>query len=153
LRAALDQDGSAAEADFADERRTSAVCGVTDLVDLSGWPEGTRLMIRREPLHPGSQTSLLPDLEYRFWGHYTDQDGDPAELHRLMRAHAHVEDHIGRPKESGMERFPFTDFAAAQAWLPVVCWASDLVRWFQLLCITGPSKRQPVDCSLDLDVP
>ena len=115
----------------------SSVCEVTDLVDLSSWPEGTRLIIRRQPLHPGARTSLLPDLEYRFWGHYTDQDGDPAELDRSMRAHAHVEDFIGRLKDAGLERFPFTGFEANQAWLQTVCWASDLVAWFQLLCLTG----------------
>ncbi len=79
-----------------------------------------------------------PDLDYRFWGHYTDQQGDPAELDRLMRAHAHVEDHIGRLKESGLLRFPFATLEANQAWLQVVCWAADLVRWFQLLCLQGP---------------
>ena len=41
-----------------------------------------------------------------------------------MRAHAHVEDHIGRLKDSGLLRFPFTDFAANAAWLAVVCWGS-----------------------------
>jgi len=117
---------------------TSSVCEVTDLVDLSSWPQGTRLIIRRQPLHPGARTSLLPDLEYRFWGHYTDQEGDPAELDRSMRAHAHVEDFIGRLKNSGLERFPFTGFEANQAWLQTVCWASDLVAWFQMLCLTGP---------------
>ena len=119
----------------------AAVCEVTDLVDLTRWPEGTRLIIRRQPLHPGAQTSLLPDLEYRFWGHYTDQDGDPVELDRQMRAHARVEDHIQRLKDSGLERFPFTDFAANQAWLQTVCWAADLVGWFQLLCLVGPLAR------------
>ena len=104
------------------------------------WPKGTG-WFSREPLHPGAQTSLLPDLEYRFWGHYTDQDGDPATLDRQMRAHAHVEDHIGRLKDSGLLRFPFTDFAANAAWLAVVCWGADLVRWCQLLCVTGPLAR------------
>lgn len=135
-RPALNQDGSAQEPK--DGHRVAEVCEVTDLVDLSDWPQGTRLIVRREPLHPGAQQSLLPDLDYRFWGHYTDQDGDPADLDRLMRAHAHVEDHIGRLKDSGLMRFPFTDLAANQAWLQVICWAADLVRWFQLLCLTGP---------------
>lgn len=58
-----------------------------------------------------------------------------------MRAHAHVEDHIGRLKDSGLLRFPFTDLEANQAWLQAVCWAADLVRWFQLLCLTGPLAR------------
>ena len=37
-----------------------------------------------------------------------------------------------------LERFPFTDIDANRAWLAVVCFADDLVRWFQLLCLTGP---------------
>ena len=127
---ALDQDGSPDDT-VTTGGLVSSVCEVTDLVDLVGWPEGTRLIIRRQPLHPGARTSLLPDLEYRFWGHYTDQDGDPVELDRLMRAHAHVEDFIARLKDSGLERFPFTGFEANQAWLQTVMWAADLVTWFQ----------------------
>jgi hypothetical protein len=76
-------------------------------------------------------------LEYRFWGFYTDGDGDPVELDRVMRAHAHVEDHIGRLKDSGLLRFPFTDFDANSAWLAAVGFSADLVRWFQMLCLTG----------------
>ena len=139
---AVDQDGS--EVEPTDSGLTTEVCEVTDLVDLSGWPDRTRLVIRRQPKHPGAQTSLLPHLEYRFWGHYTDQDGDPVELDRTMRAHAHVEDHIQRLKDSGLERFPFTAWEPNQAWLQTVMWAADLATWFQLLCLTGPlAKAKP----------
>ena len=51
--------------------------------------------------------------------------------------HAHVEDHIQRLKELGLERFPFTNVEANQTWLTVVCMAADLVRWFQLICCDG----------------
>lgn len=140
-QSALKPDGQP-DLDATSDGRIPAVCDVTDLVDLaSWWPEGTRLIIRRQPLHPGAQTSLFPDLEYRYWGHYTDQDGDPAELDRHMRGHARCEDRIQRLKDSGMERFPFTSFAANQAWLQTVAWASDLVAWFQHLCLTGPLSR------------
>jgi len=139
---AVDQDGN--QAKTTDDGRQAAVCEVTDLVDMTGWPEGTRLIIRRQPHHPGAQTTLLPDLEYRFWGHYTDCDGDPVELDRQMRAHAHVEDHIQRLKDTGLQRFPFTDWEANQAWLQTIMWAADLTRWFQLLCLTGPlAKAKP----------
>ena len=141
---ALNQDGTETQPDdHRDDQddRVAMVCDVTDLVDLASFPEGTRLIVRREPLHPGAQTSLLPDLDYRFWGHYTDQKGDPATLDAQMRAHAHVEDHIQRLKDSGLLRFPFTSFDANAAWLQVVCWAADLVAWFQLLCLTGPLAR------------
>ncbi|MGH2696380.1 MAG: IS1380 family transposase [Actinomycetota bacterium] len=126
---ALRQDG--------DERPGAAVTELTDLVDLSGWPEGTRLIVRREPLHPGAQQSLFPSTLFRYWGHYTDAHGDPVDLDVHMRAHAHVEDHIRRLKDSGAQRFPFCDIDANRAWLPVVCFADALVRWFQLLCLSG----------------
>jgi len=127
---ALRQDG--------DERPGAAVAEVTDLVDLSGWPEGTRLIVRREPLHPGAQQSLFPSTTFRYWGHYTDAAGDAVALDVHMRAHAHVEDHIRRLKDSGAQRFPFTDFDANSTWLAVVCFADALVRWFQQLCLAGP---------------
>jgi hypothetical protein len=121
-----------------EEREGASVAELTDLVDLAAWPAGTRLIVRREPLHPGAQTSLFPDLEFRYWGHYSDADGDPVDLDVHMRAHAHVEDHIRRLKASGLLRFPFTDLEANRNWLALVCFAADLVRWFQLLCLTGP---------------
>jgi hypothetical protein len=121
-----------------DERSDAAVCDATDLVDLSAWPPGTRLIVRREPLHPGAQTSLFPSLGFRYWGHYTDQHADPVALDAHMRAHAHVEDHIRRLKDSGLDRFPFVDLDANRARLAIVAFAADLVRWFQLVCLDGP---------------
>jgi hypothetical protein len=126
---ALDQEGEA--------RPGAAVAEVTDLVDLSAWPAGTRLIVRREPLHPGAQQSLFPSLDYRYWGHYTDAPGDAVFLDVAMRAHAHVEDNLRRLRDSGFERFPFVDLDANRAWLAVVCFADALVRWFQLLCCAG----------------
>ncbi len=126
---ALRQDG--------DERSGAAVVEVTDLVELPDWPSGTRLIVRREPLHPGAQQSLFPSATFRYWGHYTDAAGDPVDLDVHMRAHAHVEDNIRRLKESGARRFPFTDIEANRTWLAVVCFADALVRWFQQLCLTG----------------
>jgi DDE family transposase len=115
----------------------SSVRELTEFIDLSDWPAGTRLIVRREHLHPGAQSSLFPSLEYRYWGHYTDQPDDPASLDAHIRAHAHVEDHIERLKDSGLLRFPFSDLDANRAWLALVCFAADLVRWFQLLCLPG----------------
>jgi hypothetical protein len=120
-----------------DTAQRSHVAEITDLVDLSAWPAGTRLIVRRERLHQGAQRSLFPSSCYRYWGHYTDADGSPVELDAHMRDHAHVEDHIKRLKDSGLERFPFTDLDANRAWMQTVCLAADLVRWFQHLCCHG----------------
>jgi hypothetical protein len=126
---AIGQDG--------DTREGAAVCEVTSLISDPKLPEGTRCIIRREPLHPGAQRSLFPSLDYRYWGFYTDQEGDPVELDATMRAHAHVERHIQRLKDSGLCRFPFVSFEANTNWMMTVTMAADLVRWFQLLCFDG----------------
>jgi hypothetical protein len=120
-----------------DVKDESSVAELTSLIDDPKLPSGTRLVVRREPLHPGAQRSLFPSLDYRYWGFYTDQDGDPRELDVTMRAHAHVEQHICRLKDSGLTRFPFVSFEANATWMMTVALAADLVRWFQLLCFNG----------------
>lgn len=126
-QAALNVDGSR------DER--TLIAELTSLIDDPKLPTGTRLIVRREPLHPGAQRSLFPSMDYRYYGFYTNLDGDAIEVDLLMRNHAHVEQHIGRLKDSGLERFPFTDLAANAAWMQTVMLAADLVRWFQHLCL------------------
>ena len=126
---ALAQDG-----EVKDER---AVAELTSLVCDAKLPEGTRLIVRREPLHPRAQRSLFPSLDFRSWGFTTHQDGNPRNLDVTMRAHAHVEAHIRRLEDSGLTRFPFTDFEANATWMMTVALAAELVRWFQLLCLEG----------------
>jgi len=115
----------------------SAVAEPASLVCDATLPEGTWLIVHREPLHPGAQHSLFPSPDYRYWGFYTDCDGDPRVLDVMMRAHAHVEQHICRLKDSWLTRFPFTDFEANAAWMKTFLLAADLVCWFQLLCTDG----------------
>ena len=122
-------------------REGAAVCELSKYVNLTSMPEGTRLIVRREPRHPGAQRSLFASHEIRYWGFYTDQEGDPVDLDVMMRAHAEVESHIQRLKESGLQRFPFTSFEANSNWLLSVALSADLVRWFQLLCLTEPWKE------------
>lgn len=120
-----------------DLRDGAAVCELTSLITDDRLPAGTRLIVRREPLHPGAQRSLFPSLDFRYWGFYTDADGDPVDLDATMRAHAHVERHIQRLKDSGLARMPFASFEANATWMMAVMLSADLVRWFQLLCFDG----------------
>ena len=79
---ALDQDGSA--------RENGEVAEITDRVDLSCWPEGSRLIVRRERPHPGAQLSFTDHDGYRFQAILTDQpDEDPPRLEACRhRQHA-----------------------------------------------------------------
>ena len=100
------------------------------------WPkQGLRLIIRREPKHPGARRSLLDSDNYRYWGHWTDTTATAPESDRDMRAHARVETHIARIKDQGGNRFPFARFAPNRLWLHIVALADTLVRWFQKLSL------------------
>jgi hypothetical protein len=50
----------AVTADGSDEREGAEVAEITDLVDLSRWPDGTRAIARREEPHPGAQQRTRP---------------------------------------------------------------------------------------------
>ena len=118
-------------------RRGAKVADLTGLVDLSGWPEGTRLVARREPLHPGAQRSLFASENHRYQGFYTDQKGAAAQLDELMRSHADIEDAVCRLKHSGLSRMPFTDWHANSTWAALAIVGLALVGWFQNACLTG----------------
>ncbi len=132
---------SAAVANPKQRRSKAHVAELTDLVDLSGWPEGTRLIIRREPLHPGAQRSPFDSDNFRCWGFLTDATAGPARLDKLMRKHADVEDAVARLKDSGLARMPFTAWDANCAWAALCTISAALVHWFQTHCLTGPLKR------------
>ncbi len=51
-------------------RSGAAVAVLTDSVDLAGWPSGTRIIVCREPPHPGAQEPGS-SLAYRYRGHRT----------------------------------------------------------------------------------
>jgi hypothetical protein len=56
------------------ERDGAWVAELTDHVDLSAWPEGSRLIVRRERPHPGAQFTIFDEHGYRHTCFLTDQD-------------------------------------------------------------------------------
>jgi hypothetical protein len=134
---ALDQDGS--------KRNNGEVCEITDMVDLSAWPQRSRLIVRRERPHPGAQLSFTDHDGYRFQAILTDQTGeDIAVLECRHRQHAHVEDRIRDDKDTGLAKFPFKEFKHNEVWLEIVLLAHDLIVWTQALVLTGElAKAEP----------
>jgi hypothetical protein len=126
----------AVEAD--DEIRAGAwVAEVTDLLDLSAWPSGSRLIVRKERPHPGAALSLFDMVEgLRHTAFLTDttDDRDIATLELRHRRHAHIEDRIRQAKATGLRRLPCKEVAENHVWLECVMAASDLVPWTKLLC-------------------
>jgi Transposase DDE domain group 1 len=134
---ALGQDGG--------ERENGEVAEITDSVDLSSWPERSRLIVRRERPHPGAQLSFTDHDGYRFQAILTDQDDqDIAVLECRHRQHAHVENRIRDDKDTGLQKFPFKEFALNEVWLQIVMLAHDLIVWTQALVLDGElAKAEP----------
>jgi hypothetical protein len=133
----LDQDGA--------ERPNGQVCEITEQLDLSAWPAGSRVLVRRERAHPGAQLSFSDDDGHRFQAILTDQaSADIAAVERDHRARARVEDHIRNDKDTGLRNLPFRDFEHNRVWLALVALAHDLIAWTQRLLLTGElAKAEP----------
>lgn len=129
-QAALDGDGEAREGAW--------VAELTPVVELSGWPDGTRLIARRERPHPGAQLSFSDRDGHRFTCFLTDQDDtDAAALELRHRRRARVEDRIRCAKDSGLDKLPFHAFAHNEVWLELVLIAQDLFAWAAQLVLDG----------------
>ena len=115
------------------------VADATELVDLSAWPEGTRLTLRKERPHPGAQLTFLDADGHRITAFITDTPaggvvpGQLAGLDLRHRQHARVEDRIRQAKATGLRNLPCHAFDANAAWLQIVLTATDLVAWSKLI--------------------
>jgi hypothetical protein len=129
-------------ADGTEERDHAEVTELTALVDLSGWPEGTRMIARREDPHPGAQLTFTDIDGHRFQLLVTDvADPDIGFLEALYRGRGRAERRICDAKATGLANLPSASFAINQAWLQVALIAQDLLAWTRLLTLTGELAR------------
>lgn len=135
--AALDQDGT--------ERHNGQDVELTERLELSTWPAGSRVIVRRERPHPGAQLSFTDTDGYRFQAILTDHtDPEIAVLERRHRQRARVEDRIRDDKDTGLAKLPFKDFWMNEVWVQIVALAHDLLIWTQTLLIDGDlAKAEP----------
>src|SRR5919198_2092084 len=132
-RPALRQDGR--------ERDGAQVAEITDLLEFYDWPEGSRVIVRRERPHPGAQLSFTDVDGHRFQATLTDLAGDAVELERLHRARANAEDRVRAAKQTGLDNLPFRDFDHNAVWLELSLIAQDLIAWTQRLALDGELAR------------
>ena len=117
------------------------IAEATHLVDLTAWPVGTRLILRKERPHPGAQLRFTDLDGHRVTAYITDTPvgvvpGQLAGLDLRHRQHARVEDRIRQAKATGLRNFPCHHAAANAAWLEIVMTATDLIAWTKLLGFT-----------------
>ena len=106
-------------------------------VTLPGVPAGTRIIVRRERPHQGAQLRLWDHGGWRHQVLLTNSAGPARRLEVRHRRHGEVENRIKNAKDCGLERMPFTSFAANAAWMEMVLAAADLLVWTQQLLLHG----------------
>ena len=128
----------ALSADGCDERDGAEVTEITDLLDLTSWGEGIRMIARREDPHPGAQLTFTDVDGHRFQVFVTDlADCDVAYLEALYRGRGRCERQICDAKDTGLANLPSASFAINTAWLHLVLVAHDLLAWTRRLCLDG----------------
>ena len=133
-RPALEEDGS--------RREGASVAEVSKLIDLRRWPEGSRVIVRKERPHPGAQLSFFDTIQgFRHTAFiFAPRDARERERRSMAalelrhRLHARVEDRIRQGKAAGLKNLPCAEAEENDAWLECVLAAADLVCWSKLLC-------------------
>ena len=128
----------AISADGSELREHAEVVEITDLVDLSRWPTGCRMIARREDPHPGAQLTFTDLDGHRFQVFATDLgDSDIAYLEALYRGRGRAERQICDTKATGLANLPSHSFAINTVWLQLALVAHDLLAWTRRLALDG----------------
>jgi len=98
---------------------------VTSPVNLSAWPAGSRLILRKERPHPGAQLTFTDIDGLRITAFLTDTPavmvpGQLAGLELWHRQHVRVEDRIRQAKAFGLRNLPCCAQAEIAAWLETI---------------------------------
>jgi hypothetical protein len=119
------------------------VAELTGLLDLTGWPRGMRVIIRKERPHPGAQLRFTDIGGHRFTAFATDaRTGQLADLELRHRRRARCEDRIRCAKDTGLPNMPLHGFEQNQIWCEIVALAGELLAWMAMLALTGPARRR-----------
>ncbi|MCQ4138237.1 IS1380 family transposase, partial [Rhodococcus rhodochrous] len=119
------------------------VTEITDLLDLSTWPKGMRVIVRKERPHPGAQLRFTDRDGLRLTAFVTNtRRGQLPDLELRHRRRARCEDRIRAAKASGLQNLPLHGFDQNRIWLALVQLACELLAWMQMLAFTAiPARR------------
>jgi Transposase DDE domain group 1 len=123
------------------------VIEATGLMNLSAWPKGMRVIVRRERPHPGAQLRLTDPDGHRYVGIATNTaPGGPgrqlADLELRHRRRARVEDRIRAAKDTGLRNLPLHGLNQNRIWQAVVALACEITAWTQMLALPQHAARR-----------
>jgi hypothetical protein len=118
------------------------VAEITRMLDLSSWPAGMRLIVRKERPHPGARLRFTDPGGHRFTCFATNtKRGQLADLELRHRRRARCEDRIRCAKDTGLRNLPLHGYAQNQIWCEIVALACELLAWMAMLALSGPARR------------
>ncbi|WP_420752724.1 IS1380 family transposase [Rhodococcus sp. O3] len=119
------------------------VAEITDLLDLSTWPKGMRVIVRKERPHPGAQLRFTDRDGLRLTAFVTNtRRGQLPDLELRHRRRARCEDRIRAAKVTRLQNLPLHGFDQNRIWLALVQLACELLTWMQMLAFTEvPARR------------
>jgi hypothetical protein len=128
-------------------RKGAFVAELTGLLDLSTYPDGMRVIVRKERPHPGAQLRFddVDGMRITAFATNTPPGGPGSQLPQLELRHrrrARVEDRIRCAKDTGLNAFPLQGFDQNRIWLAIVALAGDLIAWAQMLTLTSSDARR-----------
>ncbi|MGI5137328.1 IS1380 family transposase [Streptomyces sp. CA-106110] len=148
--AALRQDGEVHEIKgFDGETVSYQVAELTGVRDLTGWPEGMRLIVRRVKPSRRDAKKLTAFEKRTGWRYqivatnipaHQGLSGVPASgqvwfIDALYRDHAEVEDRVKAIKRVGLGLLPSKSWQINAAWVLAATIAADLDAWTRLLLL------------------
>ena len=124
-------------------RDGASVAEFTGIMDLSGWPAGMRVIVRRERPHPGAQLRFDDVDGYRLTAFATNTShGQLADLELRHRRRARCEDRIRNAKDTGLTNLPLHGFGQNRIWCQLVAIAAELLAWTGLLALPDHQARR-----------
>lgn len=125
------------------QRDGAWVAEATGVLDLASWPEGMRVLVRKERPHPGAQLRFTDADGLRLTAFATNTArGQLADLELRRRRRARAEDRIRAAKATGLTNLPLHGFAHNKVWVAVVALALELTAWTQTLALTDHEARR-----------
>jgi hypothetical protein len=113
------------------------------MLELSVWPKGLRVIVRKEIPHPGAQLRITDIDGMRYTAFATNQArGQLADLEVRHRLRARCEDRIRGAKDTGLQNLPLHSFAANTLWCHLVMLAAEITAWTHMLAFAGTKARR-----------
>ena len=124
-------------------RESAWVAEATGVLDLSGWPPGMRVIVRKERPHPGAQLRLTDRDGLRITAFATNTTrGQLPDLELRHRRRARCEDRIRNAKDTGLHNLPLHGFDQNRIWCAIVQLALELTAWLQMLALHDHDARR-----------